>query len=173
MAMTPRKFGKFAAVVLLSAVVLSSAVLAKDTPKERTQPRAASAMPFTPSEQLVYEGEFTKLLLRGIDVAELRFKASRPAPAAATAPPGEGDAQTTPAANTQPLRVLYVRPGEGRDRLVKHMSEGNRAKTASAPAVAVDPALAEAGRLDRRDSCIRRGNGHRLPGHQRATLPRC
>jgi 3-hydroxypropanoate dehydrogenase len=41
------------------------------------------------------------------------------------------------AANTQPLRVLYVRPGEGRDRLVKHMSEGNRAKTQSAPAVAV------------------------------------
>jgi 3-hydroxypropanoate dehydrogenase len=41
------------------------------------------------------------------------------------------------AANTQPLRVLYVRPGEGRDRLVEHMSEGNKAKTASAPAVAV------------------------------------
>jgi 3-hydroxypropanoate dehydrogenase len=40
-------------------------------------------------------------------------------------------------ANTQPLRVLYVRPGEGRDRLVKHMFEGNRAKTAAAPAVAV------------------------------------
>lgn len=102
MAMTPRKFEKFAAVVLLLAVVLSSAVLAKDTPKERTQPRAASAMPFTPSEQLIYEGEFSRLLLRGIDVAELRFKASRPA--AATAPPGESDAQqTTPAANTRPL----------------------------------------------------------------------
>jgi 3-hydroxypropanoate dehydrogenase len=41
------------------------------------------------------------------------------------------------AANFQPLRVLYVRPGEGRDRLVAHMSEGNVAKTASAPAVAV------------------------------------
>jgi 3-hydroxypropanoate dehydrogenase len=40
-------------------------------------------------------------------------------------------------ANTQPLRVLYVRPGEGRDRLAKHMSEGNRPKTAAAPAVAV------------------------------------
>ncbi|WP_250008395.1 malonic semialdehyde reductase [Actinoplanes sp. M2I2] len=39
--------------------------------------------------------------------------------------------------NTQPLRVLYVRPGPGRDRLVKHMSEGNQDKTASAPAVAV------------------------------------
>jgi 3-hydroxypropanoate dehydrogenase len=40
-------------------------------------------------------------------------------------------------ANTQPLRVLYVRPGEGRDRLLKHMSDGNKAKTESAPAVAV------------------------------------
>jgi 3-hydroxypropanoate dehydrogenase len=41
------------------------------------------------------------------------------------------------AANVQPLRVLYVRPGEGRERLVTHMSEGNQAKTATAPAVAV------------------------------------
>jgi 3-hydroxypropanoate dehydrogenase len=41
------------------------------------------------------------------------------------------------AANTQPLRVLYVRPGEGRDRLVEHMADGNKDKTASAPAVAV------------------------------------
>jgi 3-hydroxypropanoate dehydrogenase len=40
-------------------------------------------------------------------------------------------------ANTQPLRVLFVRPGEGRDRLVKHLAEGNQAKTQSAPAVAV------------------------------------
>lgn len=99
--MTPRKFEKFVVVLLLSAVVLSSAALAKDTPKERTQPRSATSMPFTPSEQLVYEGEFTRLLLRGIDVAELRFKASRPAPAVATAP--QGDAQTTLAANTQPI----------------------------------------------------------------------
>jgi 3-hydroxypropanoate dehydrogenase len=41
------------------------------------------------------------------------------------------------AANIQPLRVLYVRPGPGRDRLVEHMADGNKAKTASAPAVAV------------------------------------
>src|SRR4051812_34251776 len=73
--MTPRKTWNFVAAFLFAAV-LSSAVLAKDTPKERTQPRSASAMPFAPSEQLVYEGEFSKLLLRGIDVAELRFKAS-------------------------------------------------------------------------------------------------
>jgi len=40
-------------------------------------------------------------------------------------------------ANTQPLRVLYVRTPEGRARLVEHMSEGNKAKTLTAPAVAV------------------------------------
>lgn len=40
-------------------------------------------------------------------------------------------------ANIQPLRILYVRPGQGRDRLVRQMNEGNQAKTASAPAVAV------------------------------------
>jgi hypothetical protein len=58
-------------------------------------------MPFGPSEQLVYEGEFTKLLLRGIDVAELRFKASRPATAATSVSQTDGDATTN--ANTQPL----------------------------------------------------------------------
>jgi len=41
------------------------------------------------------------------------------------------------AANTQPLRVLYVRTDDGRDRLVRHMNDGNMAKTGSAPAVAV------------------------------------
>ena len=40
-------------------------------------------------------------------------------------------------ANAQPLRVLYVRTPEGRERLVSHMSEGNQDKTRSAPAVAV------------------------------------
>ncbi len=41
------------------------------------------------------------------------------------------------AANIQPLRVLFVRPGEGRERLVRHMADGNKAKTLAAPAVAV------------------------------------
>src|SRR3954467_14387553 len=68
------------ATALVFAVVLSSVVLAKDTPKERTQPRTPAAMPFVPSEELVYEGEFTKMLLRGINIAELRFKAQRPTP---------------------------------------------------------------------------------------------
>jgi 3-hydroxypropanoate dehydrogenase len=41
------------------------------------------------------------------------------------------------AANTQPLRVRYVRSGEGRARLVEHLNDGNKAKTLAAPAVAV------------------------------------
>jgi 3-hydroxypropanoate dehydrogenase len=40
-------------------------------------------------------------------------------------------------ANTQPMRVVFVRTAEGKDRLVPHMAEGNQAKTASAPATAI------------------------------------
>ena len=41
------------------------------------------------------------------------------------------------AMNIQPLRVTWVRSEEARERLVRHMAEGNKAKTAAAPAVAV------------------------------------
>ncbi len=39
--------------------------------------------------------------------------------------------------NTQPLRVTLVRSDQARERLVRHMSPGNQAKTAAAPLVAV------------------------------------
>jgi 3-hydroxypropanoate dehydrogenase len=39
--------------------------------------------------------------------------------------------------NQQPLRIVLVRSDEGRSRLLKHMAEGNRAKTATAPLVAI------------------------------------
>ncbi|MEV5707866.1 malonic semialdehyde reductase [Actinoallomurus sp. NPDC052274] len=41
------------------------------------------------------------------------------------------------AMNIQPLRVVLVRSPEARERLVAHMSEGNKAKTGAAPLVAV------------------------------------
>jgi len=41
------------------------------------------------------------------------------------------------AANVQPLRVLFVRTAEAKQRLAAHMSPGNREKLLSAPAVAV------------------------------------
>lgn len=39
--------------------------------------------------------------------------------------------------NTQPLRALVVRTPEGKERLLRHMAEGNRAKTAAAPVTVV------------------------------------
>ncbi|MFI8433457.1 malonic semialdehyde reductase [Streptomyces sp. NPDC079020] len=39
--------------------------------------------------------------------------------------------------NQSPLRVILVRSAEGRERLVQHMAEGNQAKTATAPLVAI------------------------------------
>jgi hypothetical protein len=85
--MSPRTLGKFTAAILFAAV-LSPIALAKTTPKERTR----AAMPFAPSEELVYEGEFSKLLLRGINIAELRFKATRPnQPAREVQAKGDGE----------------------------------------------------------------------------------
>jgi 3-hydroxypropanoate dehydrogenase len=39
--------------------------------------------------------------------------------------------------NQQPLRVVLVRSPEARERLVRHMAEGNQAKTTAAPLVAI------------------------------------
>ncbi len=40
-------------------------------------------------------------------------------------------------ANTQPLRIVIVRSAEAKARLMPHVFEGNQAKTASAPIVAI------------------------------------
>jgi len=40
-------------------------------------------------------------------------------------------------ANVQPLRVVYVRTPEGKDRLLPHLKEMNQPKSAAAPAVAI------------------------------------
>ncbi|KAB1987836.1 MULTISPECIES: malonic semialdehyde reductase [Streptomyces] len=39
--------------------------------------------------------------------------------------------------NQSPLRITLVRSPEARERLVQHLAEGNRAKTAAAPLVAI------------------------------------
>jgi 3-hydroxypropanoate dehydrogenase len=41
------------------------------------------------------------------------------------------------AANFQPLRVLYVKTADSRERLARHMADGNKEKVLAAPAVAV------------------------------------
>jgi 3-hydroxypropanoate dehydrogenase len=85
--------------------------------------------------------------LRRLDDAgrEVLFTQARTANSFASAPVTDAElgeiwelAKWPPtAANIQPLRVLYVRTDAGKARLVTHMSEGNKAKTLSAPAVAV------------------------------------
>lgn len=39
--------------------------------------------------------------------------------------------------NTNPLRILYLRSAEARERAVAHLAEGNRAKTLTAPMTAL------------------------------------
>ena len=41
------------------------------------------------------------------------------------------------AMNAQPLRIVIVRQGAARERLLKHVADGNRDKTANAPVVAI------------------------------------
>jgi hypothetical protein len=71
--------------VLFLVLLLGALVLAVAPAKERA--RAVDApLPFEPAEELVYEGEFSRSLLRGLNVAELRFTAERTASSQDAAP---------------------------------------------------------------------------------------
>jgi hypothetical protein len=62
--------------VLCVALVLC-ALLVAAAPASDTKRKDAGKLPFEPAEELVYEGEFSRALLRGLNVAELRFTANR------------------------------------------------------------------------------------------------
>jgi 3-hydroxypropanoate dehydrogenase len=93
------------------------------------------------------EADVDTLTLAKLDVTgrELLFTSARTANTFADTPVSDDELRSVwdlakwppTSANMQPLRVLYVHTDEGRQRLLRHMSEGNVAKTASAPAVAV------------------------------------
>ena len=68
----------------LCAALLSLAIMAAFV-SVLGQQRQGIALPFVDGEQLVYTAEFTRALLRGVDVGELRFSAKINPPAAATA----------------------------------------------------------------------------------------
>lgn len=59
--------GAFLVFTLLFGIAPASDSARKDS----------TGLPFEPTEELVYEGEFSRALFRGINVAELRFSASR------------------------------------------------------------------------------------------------
>ena len=62
----------FALTCLPAAFASDAPSLAGGRPEQQRAP-----LPFEPSEELVYEGEFTRLLLRGIKIAEFRFTSAR------------------------------------------------------------------------------------------------
>src|ERR1044071_1036095 len=70
-AMKDRRFRFIAISLLLSSLLLGS-VPASDNRRKDTAKRS-----FDPSEELVYEGEFSRALLRCLNVAEFRFTANR------------------------------------------------------------------------------------------------
>lgn len=47
------------------------------TAKDANRASTSKTLPFAPDEQLTYEGEFSKLLLRGINIAEFKFTVER------------------------------------------------------------------------------------------------
>lgn len=78
----------FAAILLLCLSVAGVAggremTDETDTPASDASPTkvagaTSTPLPFEPTEELIYEGEFSKFLLRGIQIAEFRFTAGRP-----------------------------------------------------------------------------------------------
>jgi hypothetical protein len=74
-----RKFAALAAaaLLLLCALVLTGAgTRARAGGVEQPEADVTVRLPFAPGEELVYEGEFTKALLRSVDIADLRFTAT-------------------------------------------------------------------------------------------------
>ena len=63
---------RLAAVALLLSTLLFAIVPASDSKRTDT-----TRFPFEPTEELVYEGEFTRAILRGINIAELRFNVNQ------------------------------------------------------------------------------------------------
>jgi hypothetical protein len=76
--------------IAISLLVCS--LLVATAPASGTKRKDTGKLPFDPSEELVYEGEFSRALLRGLNVAELRFTANRTQ--ISTTQPNGGNAST-------------------------------------------------------------------------------
>lgn len=87
----------------------------------------------------------TDLLAIPSDVQDLLFRQARTANAFTDEPVSDEQVKAIyeltkfgpTALNSQPLRVVLVRSDDAKERLLKHMSGGNRDKTASAPLTAI------------------------------------
>jgi hypothetical protein len=87
--------------VLFLVLLLSALALAVAPEKLRSGADARAPLPFEPPEELVYEGEFSRALLRGLNVAELHFRAER------TTTATQSGAEAQPAGERAPSRLLF------------------------------------------------------------------
>ncbi|HEV7903032.1 MAG TPA: DUF3108 domain-containing protein [Pyrinomonadaceae bacterium] len=82
------------------------------TTKDTDRAATPKPLPFEPDEQLTYEGEFSKLLLRGINIAEFKFTVERAKPAptllmSATPVAENKSAPPTAAASAAPVNLVF------------------------------------------------------------------
>jgi hypothetical protein len=68
---------RFISFAVMLSLLAAFVVIAPARHVEISREDKSQTLPFDPEELLVYEGEFTRSLLRGIDVADLRFSFSR------------------------------------------------------------------------------------------------
>jgi 3-hydroxypropanoate dehydrogenase len=91
------------------------------------------------------ETDFADTLALSRDAQDLLFRSARTANTFTDEPVSDEQvkaiydlAKWAPTSmNNQPLRILLVRSPQARDRLVRTLTDGNKAKTAAAPLVAV------------------------------------
>jgi nitroreductase len=98
-----------------------------------------------PAEITDFDKEFADRLELGKDAQDLLFRRARTANTFTDEPVSDEQvkaiydlAKWAPTSmNNQPLRIVLVRSPSARDRLVATLGEGNKAKTAAAPLVAI------------------------------------
>lgn len=99
----------------------------------------------TSAELADFEAEFAAQLALTADAQDLLFRDARTANTFTDEPVSDEQIQAIyelikyapTAANSQPLRIAFVRSPEAKERLLPLMSDGNRAKTGTAPLVAI------------------------------------
>jgi hypothetical protein len=102
----------FVALCASCAAVFAGAHGETKAAKETDRAAAPKPLPFEPDEQLTYEGEFSKLLLRGINIAEFKFTVERaqasPALLMSATPVAESKAAPAAAAAAAPAPANLV-----------------------------------------------------------------
>lgn len=94
--LSPAKFSRLLAAALLCVAGLAQGA-APATPRDDSAAKVDAVLPFEAGEELVYQADFSRLMLRGIEIAEMRFSFVRLSPDARAAA-ASGERATPPAA---------------------------------------------------------------------------